>query len=61
MNMKCDKCEKPMVTFHWKDNAKLCDVCKHNSNPASWNSRDVEDPPATWENLKKTWEKQQKI
>ena len=55
--MICSKCGKPTYRFKWLHNERVCDVCLHNSRPATHRDRDVEDKDYTWADVKKYLER----
>lgn len=59
--MICEKCLQPCEKRHWLNNSRVCEVCLHNSRPASSRCNEVEDIPPTMKNLKKLWERKNGI
>lgn len=55
--MICDRCLDSMKRWGWHNNQRLCENCLHNSRPATWRVKEVEDLEPTLQNLKKLWEK----
>lgn len=56
--MICDQCFKPITSFTWHNNLRLCKACMHKAHPWKKKKNCTGDSCSpTWLDLKKKWER----